>query len=164
MSRCQRFDLRRIPTQIIADQLKFIAERESITISEGAAYAIAKGADGGMRDAQSMLDQMVAFCGNTIEEQDVLDIFGFNSEESVVELADSILTGDNSRALELVYQSRRIRKRSRPSSSGTSSGTFRNVLVKIVDPNAGNEELAPETRKANHANTPAKLPRTGFSP
>ena len=82
ISRCQRFDLRRIPTDVIAKHLQFISTEEGIELSEEAAFAIAKGAEGGMRDAQSMLDQLVAFCGNKIEEGNVLEIFGFNSGRS----------------------------------------------------------------------------------
>jgi len=63
ISRCQRFDLRRIPTDIIADHLLHIAKAEGLQLNEAAAYSIAKGSEGGMRDAQSMLDQLVAFCG-----------------------------------------------------------------------------------------------------
>ncbi|MFN9024988.1 MAG: DNA polymerase III subunit gamma/tau, partial [Akkermansiaceae bacterium] len=76
LSRCQRFDLRPIPTQTIADHLLHIASAEGIKLDTTAAWAIAKGADGGMRDAQSMLDQLVAFCGESITEENVLDIFG----------------------------------------------------------------------------------------
>lgn len=152
ISRCQRFDLRRIPTQIIADQLKFIAKNESVDISDGAAYAIAKGAEGGMRDAQSMMDQMVAFCGNKIEESDVLDIFGFNSEESVAKLADALIKGNNSSALELVHEHAESGK-DLTRLLGDLIGYFRHVLVKRVDPGATSDEISPELQKsiAGHA-------------
>ena len=152
VSRCQRFDLRRIPTQIIAEQIKFIAKNEKVKITEAAAYAIAKGADGGMRDAQSMLDQMVAFCGNSIDESNVLEIFGFNSEESIADLADSIVTADNSRALGLVYEHAEAGK-DLTRLLGDLIGYFRNVLVKKVDPKSSSDEVSPETREriAQHA-------------
>ncbi len=152
ISRCQRFDLRRIPTQIIADQLKFIAKNESVDITDGAAYAIAKGAEGGMRDAQSMLDQTVAFCGNKIAENNVLDIFGFNSEESVAELAGAIISCNNSGALELVHQHAESGK-DLIRLLGDLIGYFRNVLVKRVDPNAKSDEISPEVQVhvARHA-------------
>jgi len=60
-SRCQRFDLRRIPSDLIQKHLLYIAENEKIVLDADAADAIAHGADGGLRDAESMLDQMVAF-------------------------------------------------------------------------------------------------------
>src|SRR4029078_13405726 len=62
LSRCQRFDLHRIPANLIARHLLYIAEQKKITLELSAAHAIAKGADGGLRDAESMLDQLVAFC------------------------------------------------------------------------------------------------------
>jgi DNA polymerase-3 subunit gamma/tau len=68
LSRCQRFDLRRIPTQVIARQLESIAKQEGVSLSIGAAEAIAIASEGGLRDAESMLDQLVAFCGNEIHE------------------------------------------------------------------------------------------------
>ena len=58
LSRCQRFDLRPIATTTIAEHLQLIAREEGISLDQDAAWAIAKGADGGMRDAQSMLDQL----------------------------------------------------------------------------------------------------------
>jgi len=104
ISRCQRFDLRPIPTDIIAKQLLNIAEIEGIKLDPTAAYTVAKGADGGMRDAQSMLDQLVAFCGEEIKEEHVLEIFGFTSHETVHKLTKFILTKDTAAALELIHQ------------------------------------------------------------
>ena len=83
LSRCQRFDLHRIPANLIAQHLQFIAGKEKIVLDPAAAHAIAKGADGGLRDAESMLDQLVAFCGDKIAEPDVLSVFGFTSEQTV---------------------------------------------------------------------------------
>ena len=104
ISRCQRFDLKPIATQTIADQLTFISENEGVKLDTAAAWAIAKGADGGMRDAQSMLDQLVAFCGEHITEQNVLEIFGFTSRETVAKLTDHILTKNTVDALEILHE------------------------------------------------------------
>src|SRR5439155_1503196 len=68
LSRCQRFDLHRIATNLIAQQLHSIATKEKLTLAAAAAHAIARGAEGGMRDAESMLDQLVAFCGELIDQ------------------------------------------------------------------------------------------------
>ena len=70
ISRCQRFDLRRIQTNQIVDRLKYICGKESIHADEDALLAIARGAEGGMRDALSSLDQLIAFKGDTIAETD----------------------------------------------------------------------------------------------
>ncbi|MCB1232567.1 MAG: DNA polymerase III subunit gamma/tau [Verrucomicrobiae bacterium] len=143
LSRCQRFDLRRIPSGIIADHLLHIAENEGITLSGAAAFAIAKGADGGMRDAQSMLDQLVAFCGESIDEGDVLEIFGFNSLEKIAELAGLILERDTATVLgKLHEQSEAGRDLSKL--LGDLITHFRLLLVQIVDPGAETEEIAPE--------------------
>jgi DNA polymerase-3 subunit gamma/tau len=99
ISRCQRFDLRRIPAPLIEQHLQYIATQEKITLAPAAAQAIARGAEGGLRDAESMLDQLVAFCGAKIEEQDVLDIFGFTAQETVSTLCGHILAGQCGDAL-----------------------------------------------------------------
>src|ERR1700755_2876041 len=66
LSRCQRFDLRRIPPFLIAKQLTEIATAERIKVEPLALHAIARGAEGGMRDAESALDQLISFCGERI--------------------------------------------------------------------------------------------------
>ncbi|HEY2573360.1 MAG TPA: DNA polymerase III subunit gamma/tau, partial [Verrucomicrobiaceae bacterium] len=143
LSRCQRFDLRRIPTSLIAKHLRHIASLEKIKLDEKASYAIAKGADGGMRDAQSMLDQLVAFCGGAIMEQDVLDIFGFTRGETVAGLAFKILSRDTVGALkELHAQADAGKDLSRLLADLIQH--FRTVLVHQVDPAAAEEDLSPE--------------------
>jgi DNA polymerase III subunit gamma/tau len=104
LSRCQRFDLHRIPANLIAKHLQFIAEKEKISLEPAAAHAIARGAEGGLRDAESMLDQLVAFCGEKISESDVLDVFGFTSEQTVVDLTGRILRGETPDAIDLLHQ------------------------------------------------------------
>ncbi len=104
LSRCQRFDLHRIPANLIAKHLQFIAEKEKITLEPAAAHAIARGAEGGLRDAESMLDQLVAFCGEKISENDVLNVFGFTSEQTVVDLTGRILRTETPGAIDLLHQ------------------------------------------------------------
>lgn len=104
ISRCQRFDLRPINTKTIADHLQHIANNEGFTLDHSAAWAVAKGADGGMRDAQSMLDQLVAFCGEHITEENVLDVFGFTSRETVAQLSLNILTKQTAATLQILNQ------------------------------------------------------------
>jgi len=143
ISRCQRFDLRRIPANLIAKHLLHIASLEGIALSEQAAYAIAKGADGGMRDAQSMLDQLVAFCGETIAEQDVLDIFGLTRGETVANLALRVLDQDTVGGLqELHSQADGGKDLSRLLIDLIQH--FRTLLVHQVDAPAAEEDLSPE--------------------
>lgn len=141
ISRCQRFDLRPIPTDIIAKQLLHIASEEQVTLAEPAAWAIAKGADGGMRDAQSMLDQLVAFCGETIEEKDVQHIFGFTSGETIANLVEALFQKNTSRLLNLLNEL---------TASGKNLSqllqelidTLRALLIHKIDPKADREGLS----------------------
>ncbi|MCO5061276.1 MAG: DNA polymerase III subunit gamma/tau [Kiritimatiellae bacterium] len=94
LSRCQRFDLRRIPTAAIVATLDKIAKLEKVKLEGDAALAIARGAEGGLRDAESALDQLIAFCGNNITEADVLSVFGLVAWHSVQEMATALLRGD----------------------------------------------------------------------
>ncbi|MDO4751998.1 MAG: DNA polymerase III subunit gamma/tau [Akkermansia sp.] len=104
LSRCQRFDLRPIPTDIIAKHLVNIAANEGVSLSPEAAYAIATVAEGGMRDAQSMLDQLVSFCGNRIDEQNVNDIFGVTSRDTVARALVYMLDRQLPSLLHLVHE------------------------------------------------------------
>ncbi len=142
ISRCQRFDLRRIPDTVIADHLLHIASLENVELDATAAHAIARGAEGGMRDAQSMLDQLVAFCGSRIVEDDVLNIFGFTAQETISALSGAILSRNTAAALEQLHvQSERGKDLTKLLADLISH--FRNLLVHKVDPNSA-KDLAPE--------------------
>jgi DNA polymerase-3 subunit gamma/tau len=99
LSRCQRFDLRRIPAPLIIEQLSKIARIEKVKIDDAALHAIARGAEGGMRDAESTLDQLISFCGDKIEEADVLSMFGLAAQSQLLALTRAILTGEVETAL-----------------------------------------------------------------
>ncbi|MFM7817656.1 MAG: DNA polymerase III subunit gamma/tau, partial [Verrucomicrobiota bacterium] len=103
LSRCQRFDLRRIPTPLIVEHLGRIAHQESVELDEAALHAIARGADGGMRDAQSTLDQLISFCGARVVESDVLSMFGLASRQHLLSLAGAILAADRAGSLRLLH-------------------------------------------------------------
>ena len=94
LSRCQRFDLRRIPSALIVKHLKLIAGKEKVKIDDAALFAIARGADGAMRDAESALDQLISFCGEKIEESDVLSMFGLTAQGQILELSRAVLAGE----------------------------------------------------------------------
>ena len=143
LSRCQRFDLRPIPTQTIADHLMHIASAEGIKLDTTAAWAIAKGADGGMRDAQSMLDQLVAFCGESITEENVLDIFGFTSREKVAELTSKLLARDTPGSLKLI-QTEAECGRELSQLLGELIGCLRGLLIAKLDPSSDGEGIPDE--------------------
>src|SRR5271168_1535900 len=94
LSRCQRFDLRRIPAALIVKHLEQIAKKEEVKIDRAALHAIARGADGGMRDAESTLDQLISFCGDKIEEADVLSMFGLAAQSQILGLSKAVLAGE----------------------------------------------------------------------
>jgi DNA polymerase-3 subunit gamma/tau len=144
LSRCQRFDLRPIPTEIIAKHLLHIAQNEGVNLHESAAWAIGKGADGGMRDAQSMLDQLVAFCGDTITEANVLDIFGFTSRETVATVLGSLLARDTPKALSTVQREAEA-GRELSQLLGELIGGVRALLVSRLDSSAGGDGIPAET-------------------
>ena len=143
ISRCQRFDLRRIPDPIIESHLLHIAKEEGVELDPLAAHAIAKGAEGGMRDAQSMLDQLVAFCGNSIAEEDVLQIFGFTSIETIATLAGHLLAQSTPGALDIVYQQSEGGK-DLLRLMGDLITHFRNLLIMKADPGAAMKSLPAE--------------------
>ncbi len=104
LSRCQRFDLRRIPAPLIAGHLEHIARLEGIVLMPEAAHAIARAAEGGLRDAESMLDQLAAFGTGQISEEDVMSVFGLTPLREVADLCGAILRQDAPSALALLHQ------------------------------------------------------------
>src|SRR5437762_14342270 len=118
LSRCQRFDLRRIPSALIVKHLAQIAKLEKVAIEPAALFAIARGAEGAMRDAESTLDQLISFCGETIEEPDVLSMFGLTAQGQLLELSRAVLAGEIEAALRQLNElarseERRVGKESR---------------------------------------------------
>ena len=147
LSRCQRFDLHRIPAKLIAQHLQYIAKQEKITLEPAAAHAIARGAEGGLRDAESMLDQLVAFCGDPISEADVLKVFGFTSEQTVADLTDKILRSATAEAIELVHEQCESGKDMMKLASDLIS-YLRDLLVFKVKPEALADDANPELQKS----------------
>ncbi len=94
LSRCQRFDLRRIPIPLIVERLDLIARDEKVDVDHDALLALARGAEGGLRDAESALDQMISFQGRQIKEADVLAAFGLVSRQSLETMSAALLAGD----------------------------------------------------------------------
>ncbi|MDR7576444.1 MAG: DNA polymerase III subunit gamma/tau, partial [Armatimonadota bacterium] len=98
-SRCQRFDFRRVPLREIEERLRRIAREEGFRIDEAALRAIARLADGSVRDAESILDQVSAYREEGITAEDVLAILGAPAEETLQALAGAVLRGDVVEAL-----------------------------------------------------------------
>jgi DNA polymerase III subunit gamma/tau len=155
LSRCQRFDLHRIAPRVIADHLNFIAKQEGVTLSPEAASAIAVAADGGLRDAESMLDQLVAFCGNSINEEQVLEVFGLTSEQVVLDLSQAIVNGEATTALHLIRAQQEAGKDLSKLLSDLLN-FFRSLLVAQVDSQSLQDELS-ESANAAATRLGAKL-------
>jgi DNA polymerase III subunit gamma/tau len=153
LSRCQRFDLHRIATNLIADHLQFIAKKEKIKLEPAAAHSIARGAEGGLRDAESMLDQLVSFCGDAITEADVLKVFGFTSQQTVANFTDRILRAQTAEAVQLLHEQCESGKDMMRLMADLIS-YLRDLLVFKVKPDALNEDVDLELQKSLGAQAP----------
>ncbi|MBD3295957.1 MAG: DNA polymerase III subunit gamma/tau [Candidatus Omnitrophica bacterium] len=91
MSRCQRFDFKRIPPSSIYDRINNIAEKENIDIEDKAALLIARSGEGSLRDSLVILDQMVSFSGGRIAAEDVMELLGMVSRSRIFELSGAVI-------------------------------------------------------------------------
>ncbi len=104
ISRCQRYDFRRLTATEIRDHIQGVVEQEQISLSPEGAFLMAREADGSVRDAQSLLEQVVAFAGKTVSDQDLRDILGIADRTVLYEVAAAIVDRQPGRCLELVEQ------------------------------------------------------------
>ena len=133
LSRCQRFDLRRIRLPDILSRLEEICAAEHWYVDPAALLAVARGAEGGLRDAESALDQLVSFRGTTITEADALDVFGLASWDVISSLAHDLLAGDVAHALTTLSRLDAA-GRDLPRVLQELLGSFRNLLVLLYAP------------------------------
>ncbi len=99
-SRCQRFDFRRIPRPTLQARLREIAQAEGLEISETAIGWLVKAADGSMRDAQSLLDQVISYCESTISDEAVMEILGIAGRALFFKISQAVLNNDPAGCLE----------------------------------------------------------------
>ncbi len=156
ISRCQRFDFKRMPITCLQDQLKAICAKENLPIEEDALFAIAKAGQGSMRDALSILDQLSALSGRKIAGEDVYSMLGMVEMEFLFELADALASQDCPKVLEIfdrtIAQGKDIKQLNRDLIEH-----FRHLMVikiggkalgKMVDyPVAAKERLLAQTEK-----------------
>jgi DNA polymerase III subunit gamma/tau len=102
MSRCQRFDFRRIGEPNIVDQLRKICADEGIEYDEKVLNYIVREADGSLRDAESLLDQVIAYSGTRVSEQDAIDVVGVVQRDVAFDLVKSVVDRDARSGLELI--------------------------------------------------------------
>ena len=100
VSRCQRFDLRRVDAALLVDHLEGILVKEAVTAAPAALALIARAADGSVRDALSILDQAIAHAGATIDEQQVSDMLGLADRIQVFDLFEALMAGEIKSALD----------------------------------------------------------------
>ncbi len=102
LSRCQRFDFVRIPNLKIIAKLKEIALSEKLKIGDDVFFAIAKASEGSMRDAESILDQLISFSQNDVKLEDVVSVLGIIEQDAFLTFVDSLIANDASGALNLI--------------------------------------------------------------
>lgn len=104
LSRCQRYDFRRLSAVEIRDHLQQIIAAEQITMSPEGLFLIAREADGSVRDAQSLLEQVTAFVGREVSDQDLRDVLGLADRTVLYDVADAIIDREPARCLTLIEQ------------------------------------------------------------
>src|SRR4026209_2523629 len=147
LSRSQVFEFRTISTALIADQLRTIVDAEHITVGDDALHLIARDADGSMRDAQSKLDQVLAFTGNTIATDEVATVLGLVGRDLLLDTVQAVAEEDApaafalaARAVEMGYDLRLVCRE--------LSRVVRDLLVLNVDPSrASDPEIAGESER-----------------
>ncbi|MEW6299849.1 MAG: DNA polymerase III subunit gamma/tau [Thermodesulfobacteriota bacterium] len=101
LSRCQRYDFKRIPLRVLIQQLRLLTEHEGFSVDEPGLALLAREADGSLRDAESLLDQVVAWGGGTLNEQAVREALGVADRQALFRIVDAVLGNDPAQALQL---------------------------------------------------------------
>jgi DNA polymerase-3 subunit gamma/tau len=141
LSRCQRYAFRRIPVAVMIARMREIADAEGITIDDGALGAIAYRADGGLRDALTMLEQVASYAGGAVDAATVDAAFGATGRQYARALVDAILGGEAAAALRVVDEA---------SDAGADMlglvrgaiAEYRNLLVARIDPELLSRDLS----------------------
>ncbi len=102
LSRCQRFDFRRIPARLIHEHLAYICKAEEITADNDSLWAISRQADGSMRDAQSLLDQAISFCGQDLKYNELQAVLGLSDRALLIDTLKALCERDTRKALDVL--------------------------------------------------------------
>ncbi len=102
LSRCQRFDFKRIPMKDLLSKLKEIVKVEGLKVTDEALFYIAKASEGSMRDAESILDQLISFCEGEIKLDDVISLLGIVDQEVLFELTQAVIDRDAKKGLGII--------------------------------------------------------------
>jgi DNA polymerase-3 subunit gamma/tau len=104
LSRCQRFDFKRVSLPKIIGRLREIADKESVVITDSSLALIARKGDGSMRDSLTAFDQVLAFCSDTVKDEDVATLLGTIDRRLLTEISSAVFTGDTQGALAGIKQ------------------------------------------------------------
>ena len=156
LSRCQRFDFKRIPLSLMIEHLEKIAAQEGVEISRAGMTLIGRKSEGSMRDAQSLLDQVVSYSGKKVEDRDMADILGILDREIIRETAVAVLENTPKACLEIVDRIHNVGYDIREFYRGLMD-QFRDLLVSLIDPE--NESL--KMSESNRQETRAMAERAG---
>ena len=150
LSRCQRYDFRRITIEDIMSRLRFIAGEEKIAIDDDSLMIISKKGDGSMRDAQSIFDQVVSYCGQTITAQQIMVLLNVVDQEFFFRVTDCIKAHDAQTGLSLVEEIVRNGFDIKEFLAGLAEH-FRNLLIARTTQSARLIE-APEVYRVRYTN------------
>lgn len=120
LSRCQRFDFSPVKTDKIADRLREIAKTENVAADDDALQLLARRANGSMRDSQSLLEQLLSFCGNKITVNEVHQLLGTTDVTRIAEIATAMTEKDSAKTLSLIHDNL---------SSGANAGQLADQLL-----------------------------------
>ncbi len=144
LSRCQRFDFKRLSIGMLVDQLGKITSEEGIEIRKTGLSIIAREADGSMRDAESLLDQVASYTGLKIEDKDINDILGIIDRDIIMEMSRAMIDGAADRCLEIVekvynygYDIKEFYR--------AIMDQYRNLIVCLVAPESGILDMTDES-------------------
>ncbi len=104
LSRCQRYDFKRIPLKEIVESLKRITEEEKVQISQRGLLYLARESEGSMRDAQSLLDQVISYAGKEIRDEDIVEVLGLVDQKILHDTLEAIADRDAGRCMDVVEQ------------------------------------------------------------
>ena len=162
LSRCQRFDLRRIELEVLAGHFRGIVAKEGADIEEGALQLIARAADGSVRDGLSLLDQAIAHTAGKVTEEQVRDMLGLADRNLVFDLFDAVMKGDTKGALDQM---------ARQYAAGADPGVVLTDLLELthwltrikVAPTAADAPGVPEAERVRGRDMAARLPMAAIS-
>jgi DNA polymerase-3 subunit gamma/tau len=102
LSRCQRYDFKRIPLREVMESLKRIVEEEKVQISQRGLLSISQESEGSLRDAQSLLDQVIAYAGKIIRDEDIAEVLGLIDQKILNDTIEAIASKDVERCMEII--------------------------------------------------------------